>query len=105
MHGNARQPLGAHLRPQPLHQGRLANAGFAAEQHDLAVPSFALLPAAAQQPDLLIASDQEQRPGRHKLLVTAGRRQQATHTADRHRLGDPGERMGTQILQGKGPLD
>jgi hypothetical protein len=66
------------------------------------VPSFALLPAAAQQPDFLIASDQERHPGRHKLLVAAGHRQQATHPADRHRLGDPGERVGPQILQSKG---
>ena len=102
--GQARQPLGAHLRPQPLHQGRLANAGFAAEQHHLAVPGFALVPAAAQQPDFLIASDQERHPGRHKLLVMAGCCQQATHTAHRHGLGDPGERMRSQVVQGKMPV-
>ena len=34
----------------------------------------------------------------------AGRRQQATHTADRHRLGDPVERVGPQVFQGKGAL-
>jgi hypothetical protein len=92
-HGNARQPLGAYLCPQRLHQGRLADASLAAEQHHLSVPGFALLPAAAQQPDFLLAPDQERHPSRHKLLVMAGRRQQATHPAERHGLGDPGERM------------
>ena len=34
----------------------------------------------------------------------AGRRQQATHTADRHRLCDPVERVRPQVFQGKGAL-
>jgi hypothetical protein len=100
---DARQSLGAHLRPQRFHQGRFADASLTADQDDLAQAGFALLPAAAQQPDFLIASDQERRPGRHKLLVMAGCRQQATHPAHRHGLGDAGERMGPKVVQGKGP--
>ena len=34
----------------------------------------------------------------------AGRRQQATHTADRHGLCDPMERVRSQVFQGKGAL-
>ncbi len=100
--GHARQALGAHLRPQPLHQGRLANTGLAADEDHLPQPGFALVPAAAQQPALLLPPHQHRHRGRHKLLVAAGRRQQATHTADRHRLGNPMERVRPQVFQGKG---
>ena len=73
-------------------------------QDDLPQPGFALVPAAAQQPAFLLPPHQERHPGSHKLLVMAGRRQQATHTADRHRLCDPVERVGPQVFQGKGAL-
>jgi hypothetical protein len=45
--GNTRQSLSTYLRPQRLHQGRLANASLAADEDDLPQPGFALLPAAA----------------------------------------------------------
>ena len=102
--GHARQSLGAHLRPQPLHQGRLANARLTADEDDLPQPGFALVPAAAQQPAFLLPPHQHRHCGRHKLLVRAGGRQQATHTADRHGLCDPVERVRPQVFQGKSAL-
>ena len=104
--GNTRQALGAHLRPQPLHQGRLANTGLAAEEDHLSQPSFALVPEAAQESTLLFPPHQHQHQHRssHKLLVAAGGLSQATYTAHRHWLGNAMERMRPKVFQGKGAL-
>ena len=102
--GNARQSLGAHLRPQPLDEGRLANTGLAADEDHLPQPGFALLPAAAQQPAFFLSPHQHRHRGRHKFLVMAGCHQQATHPADHHRLCDPMEGVGSQVFQRKRPV-
>ena len=67
-------------------------------------PGFALFPASAQQPAFLLPPHQEGRPGSHKLLVVARYRQQATHTAHRHGLGNAVERVGPHVFQGKSAL-
>ena len=50
--------LGAEALRQCRSDARLADAGFARDQHDLAVARLGARPAAQQQVDLLVAADQ-----------------------------------------------
>ena len=55
--------LSGHLVRQHLHQARFADAGFAAEEHDLSEAVFDLCPSLAQHPDLLLPPHQRGPPG------------------------------------------
>ena len=85
--------------PQALHQAGLADPGFALDQHDLAAAAATAFPGPQQQPHLLLASDEGCRapgPGRGKPALDIPRRQDAP---GRHRLGEPLELIGPQILE------
>jgi len=50
--------LGVQALRQCRGDARLANTGFARDQHDLAVPGLDARPKAQQQVDFFVASDQ-----------------------------------------------
>ena len=80
------------LGVKPLRQcrgeARFADAGFAGDQHDLAVACLGPRPAAQQQVDLLVAADQRAQcrsaQGLEPALDDAG----TQHLPSRHRRGD-----------------
>ena len=65
------------LGGKPLHHGlgdaRLADTGFARDQHDATVARFRLLPAPQQQLNLLVAADQRRRRGAQRLEAALDR--------------------------------
>ena len=84
---------------QALHQAGLADPGLALDQHDLAAAMAAAVPGPQQQPHLLLAPDEGCRapgPGRGKPALDIPRRQDAP---GRHRLGEPLQLIGPQILE------
>ena len=87
--------------PQSLHQAGLADPGFPLDQHDLAAAVAAAVPGPQQQPHLLLAPDEGCRapgPCCGKPALDIPRRQDAP---GRHRLGEPLELIGPQILEGE----
>ena len=67
---------------------RLAETGFAADQHDLAVARLGARPTAQQQVDLLVAADEPAQCRPAHCLEPARDEARAQHAPDRHRLGD-----------------
>ena len=85
--------------PQSFHQAGLADPGFALDQHDLAAAVATALPGPQQQPHLLLAPDEgcgAPGPGCGKPALDIPRRQDAP---GRHRLGEPLQLIGPQILE------
>jgi hypothetical protein len=80
-------------------------ASLTADADDLPEPGFTLVPAAAQQSAFLFPPHQHRDRSSHPVLIVAGRRQWATDTAHCYWLCNPMKCVGSQIIQGKSPLD
>ena len=78
-------------------QPRLANPRLAGDQHHPPFAGLCLLPAPRQEVELLVAADQWCGP-RTQCLKAADDAALADHAPGKLRLGEAGERLGTEIL-------
>ena len=78
-------------------KARLADAGFARDQHDLAVAHLGARPAAQQQVDLFVATDQRAQRGSAQGLEPARDDARTQHLPGRHRRGDSFHLDGAEI--------
>src|SRR5215469_1472623 len=76
---------------------RFAEAGFARDQHDLALPRLGARPTARQQVDLLIAANQPAQGGPTQRLEPAHYGARTQHLPGWHRLGDALHLDGAEI--------
>ena len=74
---------------QRLHEPGFADAGLAAEQHDLALAFLGPLPAVEQESDLLLAADQRREGAGAQGLEAALGPARAEHPPGPDRLGKP----------------
>ena len=79
----ARRPLGPEPLAQRQDEPRLADAGLAAEQDDLALALLGALPAVEQQRDLVLPAHQRREPGTAQGLEAALGRTLADHAPRR----------------------
>ena len=79
--------LGVEAFRQCRGDARLADAGFAGDQHDLAVARLGARPAAQQQIDLLVAADQRAQRRSAQRLEPAFDETLSQHLPTTHRLG------------------
>ena len=78
-------------------QARLADPGFAGDQHDLAVSGPGTCPAPQQQVDLLLAADQRGQRRPAQRLEAAGDRARTQYLPSRHRRGGALDVDGAEI--------
>ena len=76
---------------------RLADAGFAGDQHDLAVAGLGARPAPQQQVDFLVAADQRRQRRSVQRLEPARDGARTQHLPGRHRRGDALDLDGAEI--------
>ena len=89
--------LGVQAILQRRGDARLADAGFARDQHDLAVARLGARPAAQQQVDLLVAPDQPGQRRSAQCLEPARDGTRPQHLPGRHRPGDTLDLDGSEI--------
>ena len=89
--------LGVEALRQCRGDARLADAGFAGDQHDLAVARLGARPAAQQQVDLLVAADQRGQRRSAQRLEPARDDARTQHLPGRHRRGDALDLDGAEI--------
>ena len=89
--------LGVEALLQCRGDARLAEAGFARDQHDLAVARLGARPAAQQQVDLLVAADQRGQRRSAQCLEPARDGTRTQHLPGRHRRGDALDLDGAEI--------
>ena len=93
--------VGVQLRGNVLAQGlgnpRLANAGFAREQHHLSFAALGRLPTVEQQRNLVLASNQRRQFPRMQRLEAALGRARADHTPGTYWLGEALEIMFAKV--------
>jgi hypothetical protein len=80
--------LGVEALRQRRGDARLAEAGFARDQHNLAVAGLGAGPAPQQQVDLLVAADQSSHCRSAQCLEPARDGARTQHPPGRHRRGD-----------------
>ncbi len=76
---------------------RLAEAGLAGDQHDLAVACLGARPTAQQQVDLLVAADQRAQRRSAQCLEPARHHTRTQYLPGRHRPGDALDLDGAEI--------
>src|SRR5713226_5524626 len=72
--------LGGAMLFEGLDQAGFANAGFAAEQHDLAFAAYRPIPALLQNRGLIFSPDQRRQTGLHRDIEAALRLTLAQHS-------------------------
>src|SRR6516162_6321 len=89
--------LAAEALLQRRGEARLADTGFAGDQHDLAVARLGARPAAQQYIELLVTADQQGQPRSAQGLEPARDPARTQYLPRRHRLGDALDLDGAQI--------
>ena len=89
--------LGLEALRQCRGDARLADAGFAGDQHDLAVSRLGARPAAQQQVDLLVAANQPGQRRSAQRLEPARDGARTQYLPGRHRRGDALDLDGAEI--------
>src|SRR6516165_6487339 len=89
--------LGAKALLQLHCDTRLADAGLARDQHDLAIARLGARPATQQQVDLLVAANQRGQGRAAQRLEAAGNGARTHYLPRPHRFGDTLDRDGTEI--------
>ena len=83
---------------QRLDETGLADAGFAADQHDLPMPFLGLLPAFPQDAELLLAPGQRREAGLQRYLERTARPGICDDPIGLDRLGHAAQAPGAQVL-------
>ena len=89
--------FGVHAILQRRGEARLADAGFARDQHDLAIAGLGTHPAAQQQVDLLVAPDQPGQRRSAQCLEAARDGTRTQYLPGRHRRGNTLDLDGAEI--------
>ena len=89
--------LGMEALRQCRGDARLADAGLARDQHDLAVPRLGAGPAAQQQVDLLVAADQRTQRRSAQGFEPTRNDARTQHLPSGHRFDDALHRDGAEI--------
>ena len=88
---------------QCLDEAGLADAGFAADQHDLPVPFLNLFPAFPQEAEFLFATGQRGEPGLQRRLERAARPAVRDDPVRPDRLGHAAQAPGAQVFRHEQP--
>ena len=92
------KPFALRLGTHRFGKGRFTDASLATDQHYLTVAFLALCPAAEEQAELLVATDQWEAVCRIALLHLVFGIGQSDHTPCVHRLGDAFQFKSAEIL-------